>query len=144
MKFEEVGCGAARSIISKCTNKYCDIDNALKHYPRKFSKHYAMNVSTVYENLLQDSGFVGYVRGNQARGLPILSKKSRYEHAKDLYNVMDEFYDKNIVKVHDDVKSFFTKHFKIDPNFKGGEFLDLCVYGPQEIFTITNMAQNDI
>ena len=40
---------------------------------------------------------------------------------------MDDFYDENLLKVHSDVKSFFKRNFHIDPNYKNGEYLDICV-----------------
>ena len=107
IKFEEVGFGAASTIISKCTNEYCDFDNTFKDYPRKLNNNYTANLSVTLETILQDSGFVGFVNGNQARGLPVICKDSFYNHAKEIYKLMDGFYDKNIVKVHDDIKSFF-------------------------------------
>ena len=40
---------------------------------------------------------------------------------------MDDFYDENLLKVHNDVKSFFKRNFHIDPNYKNGDYLDICV-----------------
>ena len=127
LTFQEVGTGTASTVISKCSNEYCEYDNTIKNHPRTFGKHYTMNLSVTYETILQDSGFVGLVRGNEARGLPISSSRTYEKHAKVIYNVMDEFYNKNLSKIHNDVKSFFQRNFNSNVNYENGEFLDICV-----------------
>ena len=74
LDFEEVGVGPARTVISKCSNINCDYDRFLKNYPRKIGGLYVLNLSNSYETLLQDSGFTGFVRGNQAKGLSSFCK----------------------------------------------------------------------
>ena len=99
----------------------------IKNVQKKRGHFYVSNLSSVYETLLQDSGFKGLERGAQHKRLRTLSKGSYNNHAKELYKIMNEFYDENLPKIHSDVKSFFKRNFKDDPDYSKGEFLDIAV-----------------
>ena len=99
----------------------------VNNYLRKKGNFYLTNLSVVYETLLQDSGYVGYVRGCQAKRLDAISKGSYYNHAKELYKLMNNFYNENLPKIHNDVKSFFKRIFFKDPDYNRREFLDIAV-----------------
>ena len=99
----------------------------LKNITKKRGHFYVTNLSSVYETLLQDSGFKGLERGAQHKGLSTLSKGSYNNHAKEIYKIMNEFYDENLPKIHSDVKSFFKRNFNDYPDYSKGEFLDIAV-----------------
>ena len=40
---------------------------------------------------------------------------------------MDNFYDENMPKVYNDIKSFFKMNFNENPNYEKGEYLNICV-----------------
>ena len=103
------------------------MDSQLKASSKKRGNFYLTNLSTVYETILQDSGYVGYKRGSQARRLDTISKGSYYNHARYLYKIMKTFYDTNLPKAHNDIKSFFNRNFNENPNYDLGEYLDISV-----------------
>ena len=127
LEFDEVGFGPVKTMIAKCNNDNCDYDNFLANYPRKKGHFYVTNLSVCYDTLLNDTGYVGFVRSCQAKRLNVISKGSYYNHATSLYKMMKTLYNENISKVHSDIKSFFQRNFKKYPNYNRGEYLDLAV-----------------
>ena len=56
-----------------------------------------------------------------------ISRSSYYNHCNELYEIMKNFYNTNMPKVHSDIKYFFKRIFYLDPDYSRGELLDICV-----------------
>ena len=107
LKFEEVGHGSATTITAKCTNEFCESDSTMSNLPRKLGRFYCINLGICYESLVQDTGYQGFLNNCLTLKLPAFCKDSFYNHANYLYELMKTFYETNITKTIDEIKSFF-------------------------------------
>ena len=122
-----------KCLFIKCKGRKCK-DKRVKH-PKIFrgsvtpKGHHPMNLSAVYHTLKSDTGYKGIQSMAHALCLESrMSKHTYYVHANSVYQIMNEYYKKNMENVYVAVCDFYKRHElgKVEV-VNGREIVNICV-----------------
>ena len=105
---EIVGSSSAQILIASCTNKKCE--NSGLPQQHKISRFWPINLSMCYITLITDTGFKGMQAFAWGSSITSMCRKAYTNHCNYIFRLFDKFYNKNILKAVESVKSFYLRN----------------------------------
>ena len=127
IKHDVVGFAFAKSIVAKCPTRRCKYNRSTKDLSEKHGNFYLTNLRPVYASILNDDGYIGLTREANALSVDHMCKGSYTNHTKYIYKLMDSFYDRNLCKIHQEVKDYYSNAYDMRPDYANGELLDITI-----------------